>query len=95
MDFITHLPPSQGYTTIFVVVDRLSKATHFGTLPTNYTASKVAQLFWDIVGKQHSIPKSIVSDKDLIFLSKIWQNVFLLQETTLKMSSAYHPQTDS
>lgn len=45
MDFITHLPLSQGYTTIFVVVDRLTKTAHFGALPTTYTASKVAQLF--------------------------------------------------
>ncbi|MCH86039.1 hypothetical protein A2U01_0006893, partial [Trifolium medium] len=45
MDFIIGLPPSQGYTTIFVVVDSLSKAAHFGTLYTNFTASKVADLF--------------------------------------------------
>lgn len=45
MDFITHLPQFQGFTCIFVMVDRLSKAAHFGALPTNYTASKVAQLF--------------------------------------------------
>lgn len=45
MDFSTHLPASQGFTCILVVVDRLSKAAHFGALPTNYTASKVAQLF--------------------------------------------------
>lgn len=29
MDFITHLPTSQGYTCIFVVVDKLFKAAHF------------------------------------------------------------------
>lgn len=94
MDFITHLPSSQGYTTIFVVVDMLSKAAHFGALPTSSMASKVAQLFWDMVGKQHGLPKSIVSDRDSVFLSKFWQDLFHLQGTTLKMSSSYHPQTD-
>lgn len=94
MDFITHLPTSQGYTCILVVVDRLSKAAHFGLLPTNYTASKVAFLLWEIVTKHHGIPKSFVSDRDAIFLSKIWTELFQLQGTTLKMSSSYHPQTD-
>ncbi|KAL8103482.1 hypothetical protein AgCh_027899 [Apium graveolens] len=75
-------------------VDRFSKAAHFGALPAHYTASKVAQLFMDIVGKLHSIPKSIVSDRDAIFLSKFWQELFNLQGTSLKMSSSYHPQTD-
>lgn len=70
MDFITHLPASQSYTTIFVVVDILSKSAHFGALPSSYTASKVAELFWEIVGKFHGVPKVIVSDRDSIFLSK-------------------------
>lgn len=94
MDFITHLPMSHSYTCILVVVDRLSKAAHFGALPTNYTASKGCTLFRDIVGKHHGIPKSIVSNKDVIFLSNFWQELFKLQGTTLKMSSSYHPQTD-
>ena len=94
MDFITQLPVSHGFTTILVIVDRFSKSAHFGALPTNYTASKVAQLFMEMVGKLHGIPKSIVSDRDSIFLSKFWQELFKLQGTILKMSSSYHPQTD-
>lgn len=94
LDFITHLPNSQGFTFILVIVDRFSKSAHFGALPTHYTALKVAQLFMDIVGKLHGLPKSIVSDRDAIFLSKFWQELFTLQGTTLKMSSSYHPQTD-
>lgn len=78
MDFITHLPVCQGFTTIFVVVDRFSKVAHFGALPAHYTALKVAQFFMDIVGKLHSIPKSIVNDRDVIFLSKFWQELFNL-----------------
>lgn len=47
-----------------------------------------------MVGKLHGIPKTIVSDRDPVFLSAFWQNLFKLQGTTFKMSSAYHPQTD-
>ncbi|GJX77411.1 ty3-gypsy retrotransposon protein [Tanacetum coccineum] len=67
MDFITGLPTSRGSTVIFVVVDRLTKYAHFGALPTSFNAHKVVELFVDIVVKHHGIPKTIVSDRDLIF----------------------------
>lgn len=70
MDFITHLPLSNGFTVIFAVVDRYSKGVHLGALPTGFTVFKVASLFLDIVCKLHGFPKSIVSDRDPIFLSK-------------------------
>ncbi|GKC68366.1 ty3-gypsy retrotransposon protein [Tanacetum coccineum] len=56
IDFVTGLPPSHGATIIFVVVDRLSKQAHFGTLPTSFTASKVVELFAEIVRKLHGLP---------------------------------------
>lgn len=59
MDFSTYLPFSQGFTCIFIVVDRLSKAIHFGALTTSYTASKVAQLFRDIVASTMAFPNSL------------------------------------
>jgi RNase H-like domain found in reverse transcriptase/Integrase zinc binding domain len=62
MDFITHLPPSTGYTAILVVVDRLSKGVHLAPLPSHYTATRIAQIFWDTVGKLHGMPNSIVSN---------------------------------
>ena len=67
MDFITELPNSKGYSTILVVLDRLSKQTHFGALPKSYTASRVAHLFSTMICKLHGIPKSKVSYKDAIF----------------------------
>jgi len=94
MDFITGLPPSHGYTSIFVVVDRFSKAAHFAMLPTEFSAYQVAMLFFDVVGKLHDMPKSIVSDRDPLFLSKFWQELFKASGTQLRMSSAYHPQID-
>ena len=69
MDFVTSLPNSQGYTSVLVVVDRLSKQAHFGDLPKSYSAGKVIELFSQMVCKLHGIPCFIVSDRDLIFLS--------------------------
>ena len=94
MDFITGLPVSKGVSVILVVVDRLSKAAHFGTLPASFTAITVANLFTDIVVKHHGFPISIVSDRDPIFLSKFWQALFQFSGTALKYSTAYHPQID-
>lgn len=94
LDFIVGLPSFQNNTTILVVVDRLSKAAHFGMLPTNFTAVRVAELFAKMVSCVHGMPKSMVSDRDPIFLSKFWQELFRLSGTKLRMSSAYHPQSD-
>ena len=94
MDFITGLPMSKGVTFMAVVVDRLSKVAHFGTLPTSFTTVVVVNLFIEIVVKLHGFPFSIVSDRDSIFLNKFWKALFQLSGTTLKYSTAYHPQID-
>lgn len=94
LDFITGLPSFQSHTIILVVVDRLSKAVHFGILPTNFTASKVADLFAQMVCKLHGMPKSIVSDQDPIFTNHFWWELFKVSGTKLRMSIAYHPQRD-
>lgn len=66
MDFIEGLPKSHGKTTIFVVVDRLTKYAHFMSLSHPYTAKDVAQLFLDNVYKLHRLPSTIVSDRDVV-----------------------------
>lgn len=94
MDFVTGLPPSQGYTVLFVVVNRFSKGIHLGALHSCFTAYKVAELFVSIFCKHHGLPKSIVSDRDPIFISRFWSDLFKFSGTLLRMSSSYHPQTD-
>lgn len=63
-------------------------------LQPNYTTSTMAHLFMDIVGKIHGMPHSLVSDRDPLFLSHFWQELFKLSGIKLCMSLTYHPQLD-
>ena len=70
MDFILGLPRSRGYDTILVVVDRLSKYSHFILLKHPYTARSITDILVKDIMRPHGIPKSILSDRDPLFRSK-------------------------
>jgi len=63
VDFITKLPLAQGYDSILVVVDRLTKIVHFIPTMEKTSAERLAWLFRDNVWKLHSLPESIISDR--------------------------------
>ena len=95
MDFITHLPKTKnGYTALYVVIDRLTKLVHIAPTTNTATAADTAQLFLDMVFKHHGLPRNIVSDRDVKFTSSFWTSFCEQVGIKLKMSSAYHPQTD-
>ena len=94
MDFITGLPKSMNRDVIFMVVDRLTKYAHFIALKHPYTAVEVAQAYLDSIFKLHGWPRSIVSDRDALFLSQFRKGLFPLYGTEFLLSSAYHPETD-
>lgn len=94
MDFIDGLPKVAGKSVLLVVVDRLSKYAHFLPMSHPYTASSVAHLFFMHIVRLHGLPASIVSDRDPVFTSVFWRELFILCGTKLAFSSAYHPQTD-
>jgi transposase InsO family protein len=94
MDFVEGLPRSSGFNCILVVVDKLSRYAHFLPLAHPFTAYQVAQAYITNIYKLHGLPAAIVSDRDKVFTSTLWRELFCLSQTQLKMSSAYHPQTD-
>jgi hypothetical protein len=94
MDFITGLPKSEGKSVIMVIVDRLTKYTHFCALSHPFKASTVATAFMETVQKLHGSPKIIVSDRDPIFTGHFWTELFSCLGTQLAHSSSYHPQSD-
>ena len=86
--------PSRPWSGSWGVTDRLSKYAHFVALSHSFSAKIVVEHFVKHVIKLHGMPKSIISDPDPIFISKLWQEFFTMSGTKLKLSSAYHPQTD-
>lgn len=70
MDFIEDLPKSQGEYVILVVVDRLTKYSHFMTLTHPFTTENVAKLFINEVYMLDGLPHGIVSDRNKVFLSR-------------------------
>ena len=94
MDFVDGLSKSTGFNCIMVVVDKFSKYAHFIPLAHPYSALSVAMAYMKEVFKLHCLPKAIVSDRDPVFTSKVWQELFRLSDTQLCMSTARHPQTD-
>nr|GEW92685.1 reverse transcriptase domain-containing protein [Tanacetum cinerariifolium] len=95
MDFVTKLPKSpQGYDTIWVIVNRLSKSTIFAPMRETDPLEKLAKLYLKEVVARHEIPVSIICDRDPRFASRFWRTLQKALGTSLDMSTAYHPETD-
>jgi hypothetical protein len=94
MDFVEGFPRVNGKLVVLTVVDRFSKYGHFIALGHLYTATTIARAFFDNNVRLHGIPYSIVSDRDPVFTSQFWGELFRLAGVKLQYSSAFHPQSD-
>ena len=93
-DFITKLPIAQGYDSILVVVDRLTKMDHFISTTEKTLAEGLARLFRDNVWKLHRLPKSIISNRGPQFMAGIMWELNRILEIESKLSTAFYPQID-
>ncbi|GJR20450.1 putative reverse transcriptase domain-containing protein [Tanacetum coccineum] len=95
MDFVTKLPKtSQGYDTIWVIVDRLTTSAIFTPMRETDPMDKLARIYLKEVVTRHGIPVSIICDHDPRFASNFWRSLQNALGTNLDMIIAYHPQTD-
>ena len=94
MDFIVSLPESNSYSAILVIVNCLTKMSHFIPTTNTVNASQTAELFFDYIYRYHGLPSDIVSDCGSIFTSAFWSELMKLLNIKLNLSTPYHPQTD-
>ncbi|GJS45630.1 putative reverse transcriptase domain-containing protein [Tanacetum coccineum] len=85
---------SQGYDTIWVIVDRLTKSAIFVPMRETDSMEKLARMYLKEVVTRYEIPILIIYDRDPRFASNFWRSLQKALGTNLDMSTTYHPQTD-
>ena len=91
MDSLLGLPPTfRKHDFILVVVDRFSKMAHFLPCSKISNTSKIAKLYFDEIVKLYGLPKTIVSNRNICFMSYFWKTLWHLVGTKLKFSIVFH-----
>ncbi|OJT03699.1 Transposon Ty3-I Gag-Pol polyprotein [Trametes pubescens] len=98
IDFVGPLPESNNrdgtFDAITTIIDLLTGMVHLVPSRTNYKAKDVVELVFAEVYRHHGLPRSIISDRDVLFTSAFWAHLHKLIGVELRMSSAYHPESD-
>ena len=95
MDFVTHLRRTpQWHDTVWVIVDRLMKSTHFLAVRMTFALERLCRLYIREIVRLHGVPVSIVSDRDPRFTTHFWRSFQKAMGTRLIMSTTFHSQTD-
>ena len=95
MDFVTHFPQtSRLHDLTWVIVDRLTKSTHFLVVRMTFTLKEFCKLYVQEIVWLHGVPVSIVSDRDPRFTTHFWKSFQKAMGTQLMMSTAFHPKMD-
>jgi hypothetical protein len=92
MDFIVGLPLTvHKFDSIWVIVDRLTKSTHFIPINIKYRVEKYAEIYIAHFLCLHKVPKMIILDRGSQFVARFWEQLHTSLRTHLIHSSAYHP----
>ena len=92
MDFVTGLPLTRTkHDAVWIIVDRLTKSTHFLPVRTDYTLDRLVELYIREIVRLHGVPVSIISDRDPRFTSRFWGSFQKAMGTRLHHSTAFHP----
>ncbi|KAH0655152.1 hypothetical protein KY285_030034 [Solanum tuberosum] len=95
MDFITGLPRTRRqHDSIWVIVDRVTKSSHFLAVKTTDSAEDYAKLYINEIVRLHGVPLSIISDRGPQFTSHFWKSFQKGLGTQVNLSTTFHPQTD-
>ena len=94
MDFIEQLPPSSGFSAIFVVVDRLSKQAIFMPTTDKINSEGVARLFLTNVFAKHGVPSHVSSDRGSEFVSHFFRSLGTILDMKLHFTSGHHPEAN-
>ena len=100
MDFVTGSPIStnwkgDSYDSILVVVDRLTKRVHYELVQTTIDAPRIAEIIINFIVWHHGLSNLIVSNRGSVFTSKFWSSLCYFLGIKRRLSTAFHPQTDS
>ena len=82
------------HDSVWVIMDRLTKSTHFLPVRLDYSMDRLAELYANEIVRLHDILISIVSDRNPQFMSRFWKELQSALDTRLNFSTAFHPQTD-
>jgi len=94
MDFITELLKSEGYDTILVVIDRLTKMSHFILCSKDLDAQQFANLFMKEIVRLHGLPHDIITDRATLFTTDLWKETTGKIGIEGRLSTAFNPQTN-
>ena len=94
VDFIVELLDTHSFDTVMVLVDSVTKRSHFIATNTTVTAEGAARLYYQQVWKLHGLPLKWIHDRVSIFISDFMKELNCLLGIRTSASTAYHPQTD-
>ena len=95
MHFVTSFPRSfWKFESIWVMVDKLTKAAHFLLVKTTYTAEEYARLYIKDIVRLHGVPISIISDRGAQFTANFWKSFQKSLGAQVNVSTTFHLQTD-